>query len=89
MPGIIAGFLMAFTFSIDDFIISHFTTGPSFQTLPITIYSMTRRRVSPEINALSTIIFVVVLTILLVSNIKDIRREDKLVKLRARGGISD
>ena len=74
MPGIITGFLMAFTYSIDDFIISYFTHGPTSQTLPITIYSMTRRKVSPEVNALSAIIFVVVLLILLAMNFKDLRK---------------
>lgn len=69
MPGIISGFLMAFTFSLDDFVISYFTSGPTSQTLPITIYSMTRRKVSPEINALSTIIFVIVVVVLVVKNI--------------------
>ena len=69
MPGIMAGFLMAFTYSIDDFIISYFVSGPTSRTLPIAIYSMTRRKVSPQINALSTIIFVVVLLVLLGSNI--------------------
>jgi spermidine/putrescine transport system permease protein len=75
MPGIIAGFLMAFTYSLDDFIISYFTTGPESQTLPITIFSMTRRRVSPKINAISAIIFIVVLLILLLVNLNDMRRE--------------
>lgn len=69
MPGIISGFIMAFTFSLDDFVISYFTSGPTSQTLPITIYSMTRRKVSPEINALSTIIFMVVVIVLVVKNI--------------------
>lgn len=69
MPGVVSGFLMAFTYSLDDFVISYFTSGSTSQTLPITIYSMTRRKVSPEINALSTIIFVVVVIILIVKNI--------------------
>lgn len=73
MPGIISGFLMAFTFSLDDFVVSYFTSGPTSQTLPITIYSMTRRKVSPEINALSTIIFVVVLAVLVIKNIAERR----------------
>ena len=85
MPGIVAGFLMSFTYSLDDFIISYFVTGPTSQTLPITIYSMTRRKVSPEINALSTIIFVVVLTVLLLVNVGDARRERELrTKARER-----
>lgn len=70
-PGIVTGMLMAFTYSLDDFVISYFTSGPKSQTLPIAIYAMTRRKVSPEINALSTIIFLIVLLILLVMNFKD------------------
>lgn len=77
LPGVISGFLMAFTFSLDDFIVSYFTSGSTAQTLPITIYAMTRRKVSPEINALSTIIFVVVLVILIVKNLIDRRAEKK------------
>lgn len=75
MPGIVSGFLMSFTFSLDDFVISYFTSGATSQTLPITIYSMTRRKVSPEINALSTIIFVVVVTVLVVKNVIDRKSE--------------
>lgn len=74
MPGIVTGFLMSITYSIDDFVISYFTHGSTSQTLPITIYSMTRRKVSPEVNALSAIIFVVVLLVLLIMNFSDIRR---------------
>ena len=74
MPGIVTGFLMSLTYSIDDFTISYFTHGSTSQTLPITIYSMTRRKVSPEVNALSAIIFVVVLVILLIMNLSDIKR---------------
>lgn len=87
MPGIMAGFLMAVTFSLDDFVISYFTSGPSSQTLPIAIYSMTRRRVSPEINALSTIMFAVVLTVLLIVNINDARKE-KMMRSGKRKGVS-
>ncbi len=81
MPGIISGFLMSFTYSIDDFVISYFTYGPTSQTLSITIFSMTRRKVSPEVNALSAIIFVVVLVVLLIVNFagsRDERREKQL-----------
>lgn len=83
MPGILAGFLMSFTYSLDDFIISYFVSGATSQTLPITIYSMTRRKVSPEINALSAIIFVVVLLALLAVNIQDAQREREK---RLKGG---
>ena len=75
MPGIAAGFLIAFTMSIDDFVISFFTTGPGVSNLSIEIYSMARRGISPEINALSTLMFVVVLALLLIAN-----RKQSLVK---------
>ena len=68
MPGIITGMLMAFTLSLDDFVISYFTTGNSFQTLPIRIYNMTKKTVTPKMYALATIIFFVILTLLLISN---------------------
>lgn len=68
MPGIISGFLMAFTLSIDDFVISFFTTGGGVTNLSITIYSMARRGIKPIINALSTLMFVTVLLLLLVIN---------------------
>lgn len=87
MPGIVTGFLMSLTYSIDDFTISYFTHGSTSQTLPITIYSMTRRKVSPEVNALSAIIFVVVLVILLVMNISDIRRTQPAKKV-SKGGAA-
>jgi len=79
MPGIISGAVIAFTMSIDDFIISYFTAGMSVQTLPMYIYSMTRKRVSPEINALSSLLFVSVLLLLLIINIiqvKDKKRSE-------------
>jgi spermidine/putrescine transport system permease protein len=75
MPGITAGFLTSITMSLDDFVISYFVSGPTSQTLPITIFSMTRRKVSPEINALSSVIFVVVLVALLTVNLHDARKE--------------
>ena len=71
MPGIITGMLMAFTLSLDDFVISYFTTGNSFQTLPIRIYNMTKKTVTPKMYALATIIFFVILTLLLISNTID------------------
>lgn len=67
-PGIISGLLIAFTMSIDDFVISFFTAGNGVSNLSIEIYSMTRRGIRPEINALSTIMFVVVLILLILSN---------------------
>ena len=82
MPGVISGFLMSFTYSLDDFVISYFTSGSTSQTLPITIYSMTRRKVSPEINALSTLIFITVVIVLIVKNFV----ENKAVKKAGTGG---
>lgn len=77
MPGVLSGFLMSVTFSLDDFVVSYFTSGSTSQTLPITIYSMTRRKVSPEINALSTIIFIVVVIVLVIKNVIAMRRMAK------------
>lgn len=68
MPGVITGLLLAFTLSLDDFVISFFTTGSGVTNLSIAIYSMTRRGVSPEINAISTLMFAVVLVLLVVVN---------------------
>lgn len=68
-PGIISGMLIAFTMSIDDFVISFFTTGNGVTNLSIEVYSMTRRGLTPEINALSTLMFAAVLVLLLLSNI--------------------
>ena len=71
LPGIVTGMIMAFTLSLDDFVISYFTTGNGFQTLPIRIYNMTKKTVTPKMYALATIIFFVILALLLVSNLSD------------------
>ena len=76
MPGVLSGFLMSFTYSMDDFVISYFSSG-TVQTLPIAIYSMTRKKVSPEINALSTILFLVILTVVLVSDVVGQKKETR------------
>lgn len=67
-PGIVTGLLLAFTLSLDDFVISYFTAGNGVSNLSITIYTMTRRGIKPEINALSTIMFVSVLILLIIVN---------------------
>jgi spermidine/putrescine transport system permease protein len=64
MPGIIAGAMLAFTLSLDDFVISFFTAGPESQTLPLFIFAAVRRGVTPQIHALSTLIMLV--TVMLV-----------------------
>lgn len=71
MPGVVSGFIMAFTLSLDDFVISYFTQGNGFQTLPIRIYNMTKKTVTPKMYALATIIFFVIMFLLLLSNLTD------------------
>ena len=80
MPGIVSGFLMALTYSIDDFVISYFTSGTTSQPLPIVIYSMTKKQVTPTIYALTTLMFVAVLTVLIIYNIVDVRFENQKKK---------
>ena len=80
MPGIITGMIMAFTLSLDDFIISYFTGGPGFQTLPIAIFSMTKKRVKPDMYALSALIFVSILLLLILYNIAQQKSDDKSKK---------
>ncbi len=87
-PGIVTGLLLAFTMSIDDFVISFFTTGSGVSTLSIVIYSMARRGIKPEINALSALMFITVLTLLLIINLrsaKDRKESDgRSISARAR-----
>lgn len=79
MPGIFSGLLMSFTYSLDDFIITYFTRGAKFQNLSIEIYSMTHRRISPKINALSALLFLAVLIVMILINIRD-KHEEKVKK---------
>lgn len=80
MPGIVSGFLMALTYSIDDFIISYFTSGTKVETLPITIATMTKKKISPEINALSAIIFAVAVLVIIIKNFIENRNARKMIK---------
>lgn len=75
LPGILSGAMLSFTMSMDDFVISYFTAGSGASTLAMEIYSMTRKRISPEINALSAIIFVAVLVVLIIVNVNSVRQE--------------
>lgn len=77
LPGIVSGAIMAFTLSLDDFIISYFTNGPAFQTLPIHIFSMTKKRVKPDMYALSTLMFVAILVLLIIMNIVQAKSDKK------------
>jgi spermidine/putrescine transport system permease protein len=78
LPGIVNGLIIAFTLSVDDFVISYFTAGSKVQTLSMTIYAMTRKRISPKINAVSTLLFVFVLILLLIINIREMRQEKQV-----------
>ena len=77
LPGIISGFLMAFTMSLDDFIITHFTKGPGINTISTLIYSEVRRGVRPTMNALSTIMFISAIVLLVLSNMQPQAKEEK------------
>ena len=83
LPGVFTGMIMAFTMSLDDFVISYFTSGVDFQTLPVLIYSMTKKNVKPTIYALSTIIFFIMLVLLLISN-RENSSEERLEAKRLR-----
>lgn len=74
-PGIVNGAVLAFTMSVDDFVVSYFTAGSGTSTLSMEIYAMTRKRISPEINALSTLIFAVVLLALVAVNVHSAHQE--------------
>ena len=99
MPGIVTGLIMAFTLSLDDFVISYFTSGNGFETLPIRIYNMTKKTVTPKMYALSTIIFFTILALLIMSNLIDTsapgvgkpktreRTAEQKKRLRIAGGI--
>lgn len=76
--GIVSGMMMSFTLSLDDFVISYFTQGPTFETLPIRIFSMTKKRVTPDMYALSTLIFVAILFLLILLNVSQVRGEKRL-----------
>lgn len=82
MPGIITGFLLAFTLSIDDFVISFFTTGHGISNLSITIFSMARRGINPVINALSTLMFITMVSLLLIINYRTEKQEKSLEERR-------
>ena len=84
MPGVITGLIMAFTLSLDDFVISYFTAGNGFQTLPIRIYNMTKKTVTPKMYALATIIFFVILALLLLSNLSDGSSKEAVKKAKEK-----
>ena len=83
MPGVISGFMMAFTMSLDDFVISYFVTGSSFITLPVEIYNYTKKPIHPKIYALFTLMFLTILVLMVVMNL--LQGKDAERKQRKRG----
>ena len=83
-PGIVSGALIAFTMSVDDFVISYFTAGSSTSTLAMNIYGMTKRRITPEINAVSTLLFLTVLLLLVIVNVREARQERRGASMEPR-----
>ena len=75
LPSVLSGAVMAFTLSLDDFVISYFIAPPNFQTLPLLIYSMTKKKVKPDMYALSMIIVVTIFILLLISNLKSDKKD--------------
>ena len=84
MHGVVSGFVMAFTLSLDDFVISYFVGSSKFQTLPLLIYSMTKKKVTPDMYALSTLIIITIFSLLLFSNIRSGREEERKKRKAAK-----
>ena len=84
MPGMIAGAIMAFTMSLDDFVISYFVTGSDFMTLPVKIYSETKKPIQPKIYAMFTLLFLLILVLMVAMNLLQIRSEQQKQKHRAK-----
>ncbi len=77
MPGIVSGAIMAFTMSLDDFVISYFVTGSGFVTLPVEIYSYTKKPIHPKVYAMFTLLFVLIFALMVTMNLLQIRTERK------------
>ena len=77
MPGIVSGAIMAFTMSLDDFVISYFVTGNGFITLPVEIYSYTKKPIQPKIYAMFTLLFLLILALMVVMNLLQLRSDKK------------
>lgn len=82
MPGVISGFMMAFTMSLDDFVISYFVTGSSFITLPVEIYNYTKKPIHPKIYALFTLMFLTILMLMVVMNLLQAKDDGRKMKKR-------
>ncbi|MBQ8690054.1 MAG: ABC transporter permease [Clostridia bacterium] len=88
MPGVLSGMVMAFTLSLDDFVISYFVGPTNFQTLPLLIYSMTKKKVTPDMYALSAIVIFVVFALLILSNVRSGKKLDGAKKKKKKTGVS-
>lgn len=88
LPGIISGALMAFTMSLDDFVISYFVYGPSFVTLPVEIYNYTKKPLPPKIYALFTLLFLVILVLMVLMNLLQLRDSRKAARHGTRKGAA-
>ena len=84
VPGVLSGFMLAFTMSLDDFVITHFTKGPGIDTLSTKIYTEVRKGIKPEIYALSTIMFVTVLVLLILVNYSPKEEEETTARKKVR-----
>ena len=84
MPGIVSGAIMAFTMSLDDFVISYFVTGLDFVTLPVEIYNYTKKPIQPKVYAMFTLLFLLILALMIVMNLLQLR-QDK-IKAERKGG---
>ena len=77
MPGIVSGAIMAFTMSLDDFVISYFVTGLDFVTLPVEIYNYTKKPIQPKVYAMFTLLFLLIFVLMVVMNLLQLRQEKK------------
>ena len=84
MPGIITGSIMAFTMSLDDFVISYFVSGPSFVTLPVEIYSYTKKPIHPKVYAMFTLLFALIFVLMVTMNLLQVRADKKKVERQTR-----
>ena len=84
MPGILSGAIMAFTMSLDDFVISYFVTGLDFVTLPVEIYSYTKKPIQPKIYAMFTLLFLLIFVLMVISNVIQLMGDKKRQVARGR-----
>jgi spermidine/putrescine transport system permease protein len=85
MPGILAGGIMAFTMSLDDFVINYFVTGLDFITLPVEIYNYTKKQIQPKIYAMFTMLFLLIFVLMVIMNLLQLKNDKKQAK---RGGAA-